>query len=128
MTKSELINTIEAIESQLELLKKALDVPVGKPSNWSDLFDYDDITGVLTHKANGREAGWVKPDGTRKLKVSGKSYLAHYVVWEMFNGEVPKGFIVNHKDSDRRNNVIENLELVSKTQHLQAYHQNKKAA
>jgi hypothetical protein len=38
----------------------------------------------------------------------------HVVLWELTHGPVPEGFVVIFKDSDRKNCVIENLELISR--------------
>jgi hypothetical protein len=32
-------------------------------------------------------------------------------VWEATNGPIPEGFVVHHKDENKINNAIENLEL-----------------
>lgn len=42
----------------------------------------------------------------------------HIVVWEQFNGPVPKGSIVRFKDGNKLNPSIENLEMVSKAVNL----------
>lgn len=42
----------------------------------------------------------------------------HVYVWEKFNGPVPKGFHVHHKDRNKDNNEIKNLELMHRTEHL----------
>lgn len=42
----------------------------------------------------------------------------HRVVWEYHNGEIPEGYHVHHKDSDRSNNNIENLELLEGKKHI----------
>lgn len=41
----------------------------------------------------------------------------HVYVWEHFNGEVPKGFHVHHKDMNKGNNEIDNLEILSAKEH-----------
>lgn len=42
----------------------------------------------------------------------------HVYVWEYYNGsEVPKGYHVHHKDFNKKNNEIENLVLMSATEH-----------
>jgi|WetSurMetagenome_2_1015567.scaffolds.fasta_scaffold1167497_1 hypothetical protein len=48
--------------------------------------------------------------------VKGKKRL-HQAVWEERNGKIPKGYYIHHKDSDRTNNKINNLELVSPKEH-----------
>lgn len=41
----------------------------------------------------------------------------HRAVWEKENGPVPDGFVIHHKDHDRRNNSIENLECIKISEH-----------
>ena len=44
--------------------------------------------------------------------------LVHRMVWEAFNGEIPTRLEVNHKDLDKRNNKLDNLELVTHQENL----------
>lgn len=39
-------------------------------------------------------------------------------VWEQVNGPIPRGLGVHHKDENKLNDAIDNLELVSKAVHL----------
>lgn len=41
----------------------------------------------------------------------------HIFVWEYYNGAIPKGYEVHHKDFDKSNNDISNLELLTVAQH-----------
>lgn len=41
----------------------------------------------------------------------------HRVVWEYFNGPIPKGYQVHHKDGNRHNNDIANLDLLKDEEH-----------
>lgn len=50
-------------------------------------------------------------------KVGNKRKRLHRVVWEFYNGNIPNGFDVHHIDHDKGNNIIENLELISKSEH-----------
>jgi hypothetical protein len=43
-------------------------------------------------------------------------YVAR-MVWEYFNGKIPKGIILHHKDYNKLNNHIGNFELVSNSLH-----------
>lgn len=52
---------------------------------------------------------------------SKKPVRLHIYVWEYYNGPIPKGYQVHHKDFNPDNNEIENLELLSKADHL-SYH------
>lgn len=42
-----------------------------------------------------------------------KYCMAHNLVWQHFNGDIPKDLYVNHKDGNRHNNDPSNLELVT---------------
>lgn len=41
----------------------------------------------------------------------------HRVVWEFYNGKIPKGYHIHHKDGNTHNNEISNLCLVSQKLH-----------
>ncbi|NDG19355.1 MAG: hypothetical protein EB117_13935 [Betaproteobacteria bacterium] len=44
--------------------------------------------------------------------------LVHRMVWEAFNGAIPHRLEVNHKDLDKTNNRLDNLELVTHQENL----------
>lgn len=46
----------------------------------------------------------------------GVLYLHRYI-WEKHNGRIPENMCVHHKDCDRLNNSLDNLELKSKVEH-----------
>lgn len=41
----------------------------------------------------------------------------HRVVWEFYNGEIPRGYHIHHKDFNPANNDISNLQMVSRSEH-----------
>jgi hypothetical protein len=43
--------------------------------------------------------------------------MVHDLVWERANGLIPSGMEVHHKDHDRQNNLLANLELVNRITH-----------
>ena len=49
-----------------------------------------------------------------------KAYL-HREVWKKFTGEIPKGFQIHHKDGNKENNEIENLECLSSKEHAKRH-------
>ena len=55
-----------------------------------------------------------------RLCVNGKYVykLAHRLVWESFNGPISDRLEINHKDLDKTNNRLSNLELVTHQQNL----------
>lgn len=50
-------------------------------------------------------------------KENGKRQRLHRYIWEYYNGEIPKGYDIHHKDHNKDNNELDNLELISKSQH-----------
>lgn len=44
-----------------------------------------------------------------------KDPLAHRLVWEAFNGTIPDGLEINHKNSVRSDNRLANLELITRS-------------
>lgn len=50
--------------------------------------------------------------------INGKRRRLHVYVWELNNGQVPKGYQVHHIDENKYNNEIENLILLSRNKHL----------
>lgn len=46
-------------------------------------------------------------------------FMEHRVVWAWHNGSIPDNLVVNHKDYDRANNRIDNLELVTQKENVE---------
>ncbi|EKG5461718.1 HNH endonuclease [Salmonella enterica] len=97
---------------------------------WSDIFYYKD--GVIYWKVrrNGRNGG-VKPGDIAGCKneygyvvigYNGKLYYRHSIVWEMHNGKIPDGFIIDHKnpvvDGLESDDRIENLRIIKHADNL----------
>lgn len=45
-------------------------------------------------------------------------FCEHRVIWVWFNGAIPEGFVINHKDYDRGNNHISNLEIMTQKENI----------
>lgn len=43
--------------------------------------------------------------------------LMHRYVWEFYNGKIPRGYEIHHKDFNKANNDISNLECLPKHEH-----------
>ncbi len=50
--------------------------------------------------------------GTLKIK----GLLMHRVIWEYFNGKIPDGFNIDHKDQNKLNNTLDNIRLATRSQ------------
>lgn len=42
----------------------------------------------------------------------------HVYVWEFYNGPINEGYQIHHKDGDRGNNDIDNLQMLTKSDHM----------
>jgi hypothetical protein len=56
------------------------------------------------------------------LSNNGKIYsrMIHTLTYESWIGNIKKGFVVNHIDSNKNNNNINNLELISRSQKIKS--------
>jgi hypothetical protein len=114
-------------ESEQELSKEQID--------WNEVFYYDetspsclrwktdrttgfhgkiflaregDIAGFKEYKDKNYRVGvTIKGNKHRLIPV-------HQIIWELENGRIPEGFIVDHKDGKGTNNEISNLRLVTR--------------
>lgn len=75
--------------------------------------------GKLINKRTGKVEGWIDNSGYYRVWFNGKKTLSHIIIWEIFYGKIPDGMQINHKNCNRTDNRIENLELVTQHQNLQ---------
>lgn len=73
----------------------------------------------------GQEAGTKRLNGYVHVQLFGKKYYAHRIIWEMLNGEIPKGKVMDHINNNRSDNRIENLQLVTNKQNSQRRNNSK---
>ena len=57
-----------------------------------------------------------------------KDSTVHRLVWLAFNGVIPEGLEVNHKDEVKTNNSLANLELVTRSQNCNYGTRNKRVS
>jgi hypothetical protein len=53
----------------------------------------------------------------RQIRVNGRHVLEHRHVWEQAYGQIPAGMVIHHRNEDRFDNRLENLELLSHREH-----------
>jgi len=54
-------------------------------------------------------------------RTKGNRTLMHIVVWKYHNGNIPKEHDLHHKNHDKTDNRIDNLELYSKSEHASKF-------
>ena len=90
---------------------------------------------MLIEKTNSISSRKIKKfNGEKFALYEGKPYyislktgfkLMHHVVWEFYKDKTPKDYIIHHKDFDKTNNAIENLECISKLRHAEIHSKGK---
>ena len=90
-------------------------------SKYNKFFKYDpeSPTGVVS-KLTGKVVGSFRyrEDGSRKgiqlhCRQLREGPFAHRVIWEMLNGPIPSGLVIDHIDGNPFNNLISNLRVVT---------------
>lgn len=69
------------------------------------------VDGIKFHldEQTGYYGGYISKGG-RKIRL-------HRYIWEKYNGVIPRGYHIHHIDKNKFNNNIENLALLSPTEH-----------
>ena len=89
--------------------------------------------GNLPHNTKPLGYERISKDGYIEIKINenpdknkGEKFFRakHHIVWEKANGKIPKGYIVIFLDGNPLNCAIENLALISRSEHLQMIRRN----
>lgn len=87
--------------------------------NWNDIFKYEDgkIYWIKAPKRKpslaGAEAGSLNGNGYMAVKVDGRRFMCHRVIYEMIAGEIPDGAVIDHINGNKLDNNISNLRIAS---------------
>lgn len=75
----------------------------------------DPTTGVVLVDGTprGSNAG-----GYQRIHCAGLAMMVHRVIWLWVHGSIPDGHVINHRDGNRRNNRITNLEAITQAQNV----------
>ena len=64
---------------------------------------------------------WFDKKGYACICLGGKDIKLHRYIWEKQNGVISKGFQLHHKDYNKSNWRLDNLELVTQSDHLKIH-------
>ena len=69
---------------------------------------------------------WLNPQGYLVKKVKGKPVFLHREVYLQHNKlkEIPKGYVIHHKDRNKLNNSINNLQMVTRGEHKRIHNKD----
>lgn len=70
---------------------------------------------TILEMAKGDVAGsLVSSSGYSQVRIEKKLNLCHRVIWELHNGQIADGMLIDHLDGDKFNNNINNLRLTTR--------------
>ena len=86
---------------------------------------------IYNKKTKRVSTGNLMPNGYMKITLSQigltqKTLCIHRLVYECFNGQIPLKMQINHIDSNKQNNCIDNLELMTRSENVKHAYKTKK--
>ncbi len=60
-------------------------------------------------------------DGYIHIWKNGKNLKYHRWIWEELNGKIPENYVIHHIDGDKLNNNIQNLEMMTMSEHTKRH-------
>lgn len=117
---------VQALELETEIIRNPLDWELINKRAEFDIIDLDALVlskvfaysstsqSGLVSKVTGKPIGAISSSGYWNVNFNNTKVRAHRVVWVLNNGPIPYGYVIHHKDCNRLNNVISNLELCSR--------------
>lgn len=100
-----------------EIWKPLIDFPNYEVSNFGNVKSLTKIKRGSNLSPSSRKKGYLQVQICRNNTV--RSMYIHRMVWQTFMGEIPNGMEINHKDGNKHNNHIDNLECVTPQQNSQ---------
>ena len=79
------------------------------------------VKGHIPRNKN-KGIGWIEK-GYRILNRNGKAIQEHRLIWKKYHGKIPKDYQIHHKNGNKKDNRIENLQLLNIKDHTR-FHNN----
>ena len=82
----------------------------------------------LNYRRTGKQRIVTPHKGVKGYLVCGKGkwyYRINRLVWIAFNGEIPEGYDVHHINGNKEDNRLENLQLISHSEHSTEHNKTK---
>ena len=82
----------------------------------------------FVEKSNGKivQVGSLDAHGYVRVLIDGKYVKVHRLVAEYFLDNYSKDLTINHKDFNKQNNHVDNLEVITASENTKHYYENKK--
>jgi hypothetical protein len=108
------------ISKKMEVFKK-----INSISNKHTITNYG---RCFVEKSNGKmvQTGSLDAYGYVRVFIDGKYLKVHRLVAEYFLDNFSKDLTINHKDFNKQNNHVDNLEAITANENLKHYYENKK--
>lgn len=98
--------------------------------NWQPLYNFPyyqvsdkgRVRRTFIYKPHTNSVGY--PCVNLSYQNNQRKIAIHRAVWEMFEGTIPPDKMINHKDGNKSNNDINNLELVTNRENIDHYTKN----
>ena len=93
----------------------------------NETFIYKD--GNLLRATNRKPVGTLLNTGYTHVGFKNNVYLIHRIIYIMHHGDIPENMVVDHKDNDKTNNLISNLQAISQNNNVkkQKLHEQNKS-
>ena len=75
-----------------------------------------EFNGIIFRK--DKNTGYYKPNGTH---ANNGVMSLHREVWKEVNGEIKKGYLIHHKDGNKDNNELSNLDCITNKEHARLH-------
>ena len=75
------------------------------------------MSKIILEEKYGKFKIWYNHKGYPCIWVDGKEIKLHVYIWEKINGNKPKEYEIHHKDFNKSNYLLENLELMTHSDH-----------